>query len=68
MVKRVIIIDGTYAEAFENSINNFLKSTPGKIHEIKFNFNEDTSVYHAFIVFTPEGEYEMRSKAFNGMG
>lgn len=65
MEKRVEIFNRFCADALAIRVNEFLKETPGKCHQIYFKVIEEGNHknYYAFITYTPkEGEHEKRRK------
>lgn len=63
MEKRVKIFFEENSHDLSNSINNFLGETPGKLHDIKYQYltaSEDEDFWYctALIIYTPEGECE----------
>ncbi len=65
MEKRVAIFVNESSRHIESCINDFLKESSGKLHDVKFNhFENDTwETYTALIIYTPEGEHEEKDES-----
>lgn len=62
MEKRVELFVNQSVVELKNSINDFLKNNDGKVHDIKFQHNEDYDyeTFSCLLIYTPEEEDEKR--------
>ena len=59
MEKRVSVFTADYEETLEENINNFLRLTEGKLHDVKLSSCIDSYndvSYVVLIIYTPEPE------------
>lgn len=60
MEKRVKCFVNDTGYDIEKCINEFLRESSGKLHDVKFNHveNDTWQTFTALIIYTPEGEHE----------